>query len=69
MRALSPEQQARQDLILEALREQQSYERSQRGKLVSKAKMTLKFAYTILQIVAYIAVTIITYKLIINLHI
>ena len=69
MRTLSPEQQARQDLILEALREQQAYERSQRGKLVSKAKMTLKFFTTLAQLVAYVAVSIAIYKLIINLHI
>tara|TARA_B100000767_G_C19297406_1_gene342091 strand:- start:156 stop:365 length:210 start_codon:yes stop_codon:yes gene_type:complete len=69
MRILSEHQQARQDLILEALREQQQYERSQRAKTVRATKIALKMVLRLSQVVAYIAITIMTYKLIINLHI
>ena len=68
MRQLSEYQQARQDLILDALREQQAYERSQRGKVVKAAKTTLKMLVVAIQVVAYVAVVVLTYKYIISIH-
>ena len=68
MRQLSEYQQARQDLILDALREQQAYERSQRGKVVKAAKTTLKMLVVLLQAAAYIAISIATYVFIRSLH-
>ena len=68
MRALSEHQQARQDLILEALREQQAYERSQRAKTVRATKIVLKMGLRVCQVIAYVAVTVLIYKYIITLH-
>ena len=68
MRILSPEQQARQDLILEALREQKSYERTQRAKTVRATKIALKMTLRVSQVVAYIAVSVLAYKYIISTH-
>jgi len=68
MRVLSEHQQARQDLILDALREQQAYERSQRAKIVRATKIALKMGLRVCQFIAYVAVTVLTYKYIITLH-
>ena len=68
MRILSPEQQARQDLILEALREQKSYERTQRAKTVRATKIALKMTLRVSQVIAYIAVSVLAYKYIISIH-
>ena len=68
MRVLSPEQQARQDLILEALREQKSYERTQRAKTVRATKIALKMTLRVSQVIAYIAVSVLAYKYIISIH-
>ena len=68
MRKLTEYEQARQDLILDAIREQQSYERSQQGKVVKAVKITLKMLLGAAQVVAYISVTVLTYKYIISIH-
>ena len=42
IKELTPEQKARQTLMLEAIREQAAYERSQRRKLAKAAKDTVR---------------------------
>ena len=68
MRKLSETQQARQDLILAALREQQAYERSQRGKTVEATKIALKMIMRVSQVLAYISVSAFIYNYIISIH-
>ena len=48
MRELTPEQEAKQNLILDALREKSSYERLQRRKLLKCAKDTISFALSLI---------------------
>lgn len=68
MRELTPEQKARQDLILDAIREQQDYERTQQGKIVKGVKTVLKMLLVAIQVVAYLAITTLTYIFIRSLH-
>ena len=68
MRRLTEREQARQDLILDAIREQRDYERTQQGKVVKAVKTTVKMLLIAAQVVAYIAVSILTYKYIISIH-
>ena len=68
MRRLTEREQARQDLILDAIREQRDYERTQQGKVVKAVKTTVKMLIIAAQVVAYIAVSILTYKHIISIH-
>ena len=68
MRRLTEREQARQDLILDAIREQRDYERTQQGKVVKAVKTTVKMLLIAAQVVAYIAVSILTYKHIISIH-
>ena len=48
MKKLTQEQKARQDLVLDALREKSSYERLQRRKLLKCAKDTISFALSLI---------------------
>ena len=68
MRRLTEREQARQDLILEAIREQRDYDRTQQGKVIKAVKTTLKMLLRAAQAIAYIAVTILTYKYIISIN-
>lgn len=49
-RELSPEQKARQTLLIEAIKEQAAYERQQRKKVVQKVKYTAKYIYRVVVI-------------------
>jgi hypothetical protein len=61
---LTPEQQARQDLMIEALKEQARYERSLQRQLVKKVKMTVDFAYRVLTLGAVLGVYFVCYYII-----
>ena len=50
IKELTPEQKAKQTLILEAMKEQTAYERSQRRKLVKAAKDTVRGLISLLVI-------------------
>jgi hypothetical protein len=48
MKKLTPEQEARQNLVLDALKEKSSYERLQRRKIAKCAKDTISFALSLI---------------------
>ena len=49
-RELSPEQKARQTLLIEAIKEQAAYERQQRKEVIKKVKYTTKYIYRVVVI-------------------
>lgn len=63
---LTPEQEARQKLMIEALKEQARYERSLRQQTVKKVKMTIDFAGRVLALGAILGVYFICFWLITN---
>lgn len=64
---LTPEQEARQKLMLEALKEQARYERTLQRQLVNKVKMTVDYAYRIFMAGAALGVYFICYYIIAKL--
>ena len=63
---LTPEQEARQKLMIEALKEQARYERSLQKQLINKVKMTVNYAYRALALGAILGVYFICFWLITN---
>lgn len=61
---LTPEQEARQKLMIEALKEQARYERTLQRQLVNKVKMTTNYAYRVLTFGAALGVYFICYYII-----